>query len=50
MERHLSPVAYVVLGSIALYIAFNVIKRKRQQKDGGQEKQSSGKEATASSR
>lgn len=35
VEKYLGPATYIVLGGIALYIVFSVIKRKKQQKNGG---------------
>lgn len=40
VSKYMGPVTYIILGGIALYIVFNVVKRKRQQKDkDGGEKQ-----------
>ena len=33
VEKYIGPVAYVVLGGTALYIIYNVVKRKREGKD-----------------
>ncbi|MES2460856.1 MAG: DedA family protein [Armatimonadota bacterium] len=34
VSRYIGPITYVVLGGIALYMVFSVIKRKRAQKNG----------------
>jgi len=35
VDRYLGPVTYIVLGGIALYMVFTVIKRKKQRKQQG---------------